>query len=280
MKNEEFLETFGTSDHQGRAATALQVPLMEIERFSINDGPGIRTVVFLKGCPLHCPWCANPESQSPKPQQMRKNGELVWVGHPINIDEVMAVLERDADYYANSGGGITFSGGECMMHGKRLLQMLQACKQRGWHTAIETSGMAPTKTFEAVLPYVDLFLFDLKHTDAQKLKQFTGADLALILKNLRTISSYSHQPSAIVLRIPCIPEFNVTPDFFASAFALAKELGIRHIDLLPYHTLGIDKYRQLGREYSYPVTQPLDKKGLVPYQQQGQALGLDIHIVI
>ena len=253
--------------------------LLEIERFATHDGPGIRTMVFLKGCPLHCPWCANPESQSPEPEQMRKNGEQVWVGSPVNIPEVMAVLERDADYYVNSGGGITFSGGECMMHGKVLLQLLQACKQHGWHTAIETSGMAPTKTFEAVLPYVDLFLFDLKHTDAQKLKQFTGADLALILKNLRTISSYSHQPSAIVLRIPCIPEFNVTPDFFTSAFALAKKLGIHHIDLLPYHTLGIEKYNQLGRDYPYPVTKPLDKIALLPFQQQGQALGLDIHIV-
>ena len=256
--------------------------LLEIERFATHDGPGIRTVVFLKSCPLHCPWCANPESQSPKPQQMRKNGELVWVGSPVDIDEVMEVLERDADYYANSGGGITFSGGECMMHGKVLLQLLQACKQHGWHTAIETSGMAPTKTFEAVLPYVDLFLFDLKHTDAQKLKEVTGADLALILKNLRTIlhSSLFTFNSSLTLRMPIIPEFNVTPDFFTSAFALAKELGIYHIDLLPYHTLGMEKYRQLGRNYPYPITQPLDKNHLMPYKQQGQALGLDINIVI
>ena len=256
--------------------------LLEIERFATHDGPGIRTVVFLKACPLHCPWCANPESQSPEPEQMRKNGEQVWIGRPVNIDEVMAVLERDADYYANSGGGITFSGGECMMNGKVLLQMLKACKQRDWHTAIETSGMAPTKTFEAVLPYVDLFLFDLKHTDAQKLKAVTGADLNLILKNLRTISNYQLSivnSQLTILRIPCIPEFNITPDFFTSAFALAKEFGIRHIDLLPYHTLGIEKYRQLDRKYPYPVTQPLDKKALLPYQQQGKALGLDIHIV-
>ena len=260
--------------------------ILEIERFATHAGPGIRTVVFLKGCPLHCPWCANPESQSPDPQrlrvgerssgmQMRKNGELVWIGRPVNIDEVMAVLERDADYYANSGGGITFSGGECMMHGKVLLQLLQACKQRSWHTAIETSGMAPTKTFESVLPYVDLFLFDLKHTDALKLKEVTGADYELILKNLQTISNVQ----LVTLRIPCIPEFNVTPDFFTSAFALAKKLGIHHIDLLPYHTLGIEKYNQLGRDYPYPVTKPLDKIALLPFQQQGQALGLDIHIV-
>ena len=249
--------------------------LLEIERFATHDGPGIRTVVFLKGCPLHCPWCANPESQSPEPEQMRKGGELVWVGRPVNIDEVMAVLERDAYYYANSGGGVTFSGGECMMHDKVLLLLLQACKQRGWHTAIETSGMAPTKTFEAVLPYINLFLFDLKHTDAQKLKAVTGADLNLILKNLQTISKVQ----LITLRIPCIPEFNVTPDFFTSAFALAKELGIHHIDLLPYHTLGMEKYHQLGREYPYPVTKPLDKIALLPFQQQGQTLGLDIHIV-
>ena len=248
--------------------------LFEIERFATHDGPGIRTVVFLKGCPLHCPWCANPESQSPEPQQMRKGGELVWVGHPVDIDEIMSVLERDADYYANSGGGITFSGGECMMHDKVLLLLLQACKQRGWHTAIETSGMAPTKTFEAVLPYIDLFLFDLKHTDAQKLKEVTGADLALILKNLSIV-----RKTEVVLRMPIIPEFNFNDEHFTSAFELAKEFCIRHIDLLPYHTLGIEKYHQLDREYPYPVTQPLDKKDLVPYQQQGQALGLDIHIV-
>ena len=257
--------------------------LLEIERFATHDGPGIRTVVFLKACPLHCPWCANPESQSPEPEQMRKNGEQVWIGRPVNIDEVMAILERDADYYANSGGGITFSGGECMMHGKVLLQLLQACKQRGWHTAIETSGMAPTKTFEAVLPYVDLFLFDLKHTDAQKLKAVTGADLNLILKNLRTISNYQLSivnSQLTILRIPCIPEFNITPDFFTSAFALAKELGIHHIELLPYHTLGMEKYHQLSREYLYPVTQSLDKNHLMPYKQQGQALGLDVNIVI
>ena len=252
------------------------VNILEIERFSINDGPGIRTVVFLKGCPLHCPWCANPESQSPDPQQMRRNGELVWIGRPVDIDEVMAVLERDADYYANSGGGITFSGGECMMHGKVLLQLLQACKQRGWHTAIETSGMAPTKTFQDVLPYVDLFLFDLKHTNAQKLKEATGADLVLILKNLQTISTCQ----LITLRMPIIPEFNFNDVHFTSAFALAKKLGIHHIDLLPYHTLGIEKYHQLGRDYPYPVTQPLDKKALLPYHQQGNALGLDIHIEI
>ena len=249
--------------------------ILEIERFATHDGPGIRTVVFLKGCPLHCPWCANPESQSPEPEQMRKGGELVWVGRPVNIDEVMAVLERDADYYANSGGGITFSGGECMMHGKVLLQLLQACKQRSWHTAIETSGMAPTKTFESVLPYVDLFLFDLKHTDAQKLKAVTDADLDLILKNLSTA-----RKTEVVLRMPIIPEFNFNDEHFTSAFALANELGIHHIDLLPYHTLGIEKYRQLGRDYPYPITQPLDQKALLPYQQQGLALGLDVNIVV
>lgn len=249
--------------------------LLEIERFATHDGPGIRTVVFLKGCPLHCPWCANPESQSPEPERMRRNGELVWVGLPVDVDEVISILERDADYYANSGGGVTFSGGECMMHGEVLLLMLQACKQRGWHTAIETSGMAPTKTFETVLPYVDLFLFDLKHTDEGKLKHVTGADLLLILKNLRIVRN-----NDVILRIPCIPDFNLTADFFHSAFHLAKELGIHHIDLLPYHTLGMEKYRQLGRDYPYPPTLPLDKNDLVPYQQQGLAFGLDIHIVV
>lgn len=270
---------------------------MEIERFAIHDGPGIRSVVFLKGCPLHCPWCANPESQSPEPQQMRtrrddqRDSSLVatkepslTVGQPVSIDEVMAVLERDADYYQQSGGGVTFSGGECMMHADALLEFLKACKSRGWHTAIETSGMAPMVNFEKILPFTDLFLFDLKHTDAQKLKEVTGADLNHILCNLRTILHSSQSPlstfhSPLILRMPCIPEFNLEDSHFEKAFAIAKEYGISRIDLLPYHVLGMEKYHQLGREYPYPVTKGLSPDALKPYEQKGQSLGLDVRIV-
>lgn len=270
---------------------------MEIERFAIHDGPGIRSVVFLKGCPLHCPWCANPESQSPEPERLRarRDGSLVatkepslTVGQPVSIDAVMAVLERDADYYEQSGGGITFSGGECMMHADALLELLNACKTRGWHTAIETSGMAPKSSFEKAIPYTDLFLFDLKHTDAQKLKEVTGADLDLILRNLLICTTGSgtlckrelHSvPDPVVFRMPCIPKFNLEDSHFEKAFAIAKEYGISRIDLLPYHVLGMEKYHQLGREYTYPVTKGLSPDALKPYEQKGQSLGLDVRIV-
>lgn len=251
------------------------VPLMEIERFAIHDGPGIRSVVFLKGCPLHCPWCANPESQRFEPERIVQDGERKWVGRPVSVESVIRVLERDADYYEQSGGGITFSGGEVMAHADVLLCLLEQCKQRGWHTAIETSGHARTADFQSILPYVDLFLFDIKHTDAVTLKEATGADLSLILKNLQTID-----PRRVILRLPCIPLYNIEDTHFEQVFSLAKQQGISRIDLLPYHTLGVEKYRQLGRAYPYPVTDSLDPNLLKPFEHQGRAVGLDVRICI
>lgn len=257
----------------------IKVPLIEIERFAVHDGPGIRSVVFLKGCPLHCPWCANPESQRREPEEIRKDGKLVWVGKPVDIEEVMAVLERDADYYQESGGGVTFSGGECMMHTDVLLSLLQHCKERGWHTAIETSGMAPTASFEKIFPFADLFLFDLKHTDPIRLKEVTGADLDLIKKNLSLIVSSLSHPSSLILRLPCIPAFNMEKSFIEEVFAIALEYGINRVDLLPYHVLGVEKYHQLGREYPYPVSKGVNPGTLIPYEQYGRTMGLDVQIV-
>ncbi|MGN0048344.1 MAG: glycyl-radical enzyme activating protein [Bacteroides sp.] len=252
----------------------IEVPLLEIERFAVNDGPGIRSVVFLKGCPLRCPWCANPESQRYGPETICRNGEKIWIGRPVEAEEVMKILERDAAYYVSSGGGITFSGGEALSHPQVLCHLLRCCRERGWHTAVETSGAVPLSCWQSLLPWVNLFLFDLKHTDAQRLYQVTGAEFDRIFAALQTIVDTG---IPVILRMPCIPGFNLSDDHFAAAFRLALRLGIPRIDLLPYHTLGVAKYAQLERNYTYPLT-PLSPQELQGYKELGEAMGLQINI--
>lgn len=255
----------------------IDVPLIEIERFAIHDGPGIRSVVFLKGCPLHCLWCANPESQSFFPEQICRDGRKVWVGRAVSSDEVMAVLERDADYYAYSGGGVTLSGGEALAHPVIASHLLNCCKDRGWHTAVETSGAVSEVSLRHVMPFADLFLYDIKHTDAEALRQATGANLQLIIRNLECVVA-NHKD--VILRLPCIPGFNITDTHFRQVYNLALRLNISHIDLLPYHVLGIEKYHQLGRTYPYHEFKGLEPALLEPYKSMGIEMGLDVRIGI
>ena len=251
----------------------IDIPLIEIERFAIHDGPGIRSVVFLKGCPLHCPWCANPESQNFAPEQICRNNVMQWVGQPVSDDYVMATLERDADYYIQSGGGVTLSGGEALAHKAASLHLLSRCKEHGWHTAVETCGAVAEDTVMSVMPYTDLFLFDIKHTDAGQLHAATGASLDLVMRNLRHIARSGTQ---VILRLPCIPGYNITQEHFHKVYVMAAELGISRIDLLPYHVLGMEKYRQLGRTCPYPVTQGISPDMLLPYKLMGTDMGLDV----
>lgn len=291
--------------------------IIEIERFALRDGPGIRTVVFLRGCPLHCPWCANPESQGRKPLLMyypKKcrhcgrcaascpekvirfvEGQVVFlrrdcsdcevcidvclndavkrVGVRMTVDEIMDTILRDKDYYSDSGGGVTFSGGEAMASPDTLLPLLKSCADDNLHTAVETCGNVPTEHFQGIIPYVNMFLFDIKHLDARRLKERTGGDLGLILRNLRLIAESGD--CEIRLRVPCIPDFNLDRDFFRDVFGLAKSLGIKQIDLLPYHTLGKDKYTQLGLGYHCP-DKALTKNDLLGFKQAGESEGLTV----
>lgn len=295
------------------------VRLLEIERFAIHDGPGIRTVVFLQGCPLRCPWCANPESQAvgnhllhyekkcvrcgscvkacPHGYISFKEGRLTFerrdcvdcnlcmeacpqsaikmAGVDIGVDEIMKTVLRDKDYYLRSGGGVTFSGGEALMQIDGMLSLLKQCKENGIHTAVETCGQVPCSHIEKVLPWVDLFLFDIKHTDAKKLELTVKGNLDLMLKNLYRIAQAN--PQKVVIRVPCIPDFNLSFDFFDSVFGLAKLLHISRVDLLPYHTLGKDKYLCMGLPYPY-LDKALDGKELVEYRNRGRDMGLNVCI--
>ncbi len=250
--------------------------IFDIQRNSYVDGPGIRTTVFFKGCNLRCAWCHNPESQSALPQMMFYKNKCTGCGKckekcPNNlescelcgkctlycphdareicgkeytVDEVMREILKDKAFYENSGGGVTFSGGECMLQIDFLEEMLKRCKQNGIHTAVDTAGHVSYERFEQILPYTDLFLYDVKCFNSEKHKQYTGVGNELILDNLTNLLGTS---KAVWVRIPIIPTVNDTVEEMQRINAfLGTHKKPEKIELLPYHTMGEHKYSALG----------------------------------
>ncbi len=263
-----------------------------IKKFSIHDGPGIRTTVFFKGCPLSCLWCHNPESQSPQPEihyfenrciqcgdcaEVCPNNAIsfidgirVWdsdlcqfcgacaeicpteaiqlVGRDTDIDEIMAEIEKDIIYYDQSGGGVTFSGGEPLQQIDFLVALLKKCKEHKIHTAVDTSGFAAWARIEKILPYTNLFLYDLKLMDDEKHRQFTGVSNQVILENLSRLNNTQAQ---VHVRVPIIPSINDDDENLrATATFLSTLKNIQQIDLLPYHNIASDKYQRMAQEYT------------------------------
>ena len=265
--------------------------VFDIQRFSLHDGPGIRTTVFLKGCPLNCLWCHNPESKSGRCELMLHAsrcmgcggcvsvcsrgvhsfsedgahmvdreaclycgkcaevcvGALEICGREMTVDEMMDEVLKDKEFYENSGGGLTVSGGEPLANAEFSLALLTEAKRRGMNTAIETSGFAKWETLKPFAECVDLFLWDAKETDAERHKLYTGVDNRLILENLRKLNG---KGARIVLRCPVIPGCNDREEHFKAIGALAEELsGVERVDVEPYHPLGMSKAESLGRKY-------------------------------
>lgn len=255
--------------------------IFDIERNSYVDGPGIRTTVFFKGCNLRCAWCHNPESQSPKPQMMFYKNKCTGCGkckekcpHSLEecelcgkctlycphdareicgkeytADEVLREILKDKAFYDNSGGGVTFSGGECMLQIDFLEEILKACKENGIHTAVDTAGHVPFERFERIIPYTNLFLYDVKCYDSDMHKQYTGVGNDLILENLRRLLAAG---KSIWVRIPVIASVNDSAkemqrikDFLCSCGMPEK------IELLPYHAMGEHKYTAIGTKAPY-----------------------------
>jgi len=233
--------------------------IFNIQRFSIHDGPGIRTVIFLKGCPLRCRWCCNPESQEWKHETIVTGGVTKEVGRDVTVEEVMEEILRDRVYYNRSGGGgVTLSGGECLWQPDFSEALLKASKEYGISTAIETTGYAEMDVIRRLLPYVDTVLMDIKHTDPEKHKEFTTRDNGLILENAKHIA---REAKCLIVRTPVIPTFNDTEDEIRSIANFAKSLdGVREMHLLPYHRIGSDKYAGLGRQYTMAHISPPKKE--------------------
>ena len=233
--------------------------IFNIQRFSIHDGPGIRTIIFLKGCPLRCRWCCNPESQEWKHETIVMAGVTKEVGRDVTVGEVMEEILRDRVYYNRSGGGgVTLSGGECLWQPDFSEALLKASKEYGISTAIETTGYAEMDVIRRLLPYVDTVLMDIKHTDPEKHKEFTTRDNGLILENAKHIA---REAKCLIVRTPVIPTFNDTEAEIRSIANFAKSLdGVREMHLLPYHRIGSDKYAGLGRQYTMAHITPPKKE--------------------
>ncbi len=260
----------------------LKGSIFNIQRYSIHDGPGIRTTVFLKGCPLSCIWCHNPESQAFYPELMLyskrcigcgkclevcKHGGLSdrdkctfcgscaevcyakareMAGKLVSVQEVMAQIEKDSIFYDESGGGITFSGGEPLSQPEFLLGLLSQCKKREYHTAVDTSGYGATETIKAISGMTDLFLYDLKHMDDEKHVKYTGVSNRIILENLKIISQLGKR---IFIRIPLIPGINDDEGNLSSTAGVIRSTpGIEQVNILPYHNIAADKYNRLWKQ--------------------------------
>ena len=222
--------------------------IFDIQRYSVHDGPGIRTIVFLKGCVLRCRWCCNPESQEYRIQTMKVMGEEKVIGRDTTVAEMIAEVEKDRPYYYRSGGGMTLSGGECLCQPEFSRDLLRAAKERGINTAIESMACADYEKIRQLLPYLDLYLMDIKHTNPEKHKEFTGRSNELMMENARRVALSGQ--TRLIIRVPVIPSFNDTVEEIRGIAEFADTLpGVEELHLLPYHRLGQDKYEGLGKKY-------------------------------
>lgn len=214
--------------------------IFDIKKYAIHDGPGIRTTVFFKGCPMQCWWCHNPESREINPQR----SEDSIIGKRISVADVLEEVKKDSVFYDESDGGITISGGEPLMQPDFLLILLQACKQADIHTAIDTCGYADKNVVEKILHYTDLFLYDLKLIDEYNHQKYTGVPNQKIYENLKLILNAGKE---VHIRIPVIPGITDEMKNIDGMIAFLKSLsGIGKINLLPYHKIGAHKYERLG----------------------------------
>ncbi len=294
--------------------------IFNIQRFSIHDGPGIRTTVFFKGCPLNCRWCSNPESQSrhrellynprncrrchscvaacpEKAISVREDGyiqidrnactrceactkvclprALYMEGRLVTAGELVEEAIKDRPFYEKSGGGVTVSGGEPLFQAEFLLEFLQALKDEGIHTTVETTGFASREAFESVLPFIDLLYYDLKHPDSVKHRDKTGVGNERILENLAFAIASGKE---MVVRIPVIPGFNNTPEAIAGYVELFQKLGIRQAHLLPFHQYGAGKYDLMGIPYEYRDTPNMEKEELADMKTSLEATGCQVQL--
>ena len=293
--------------------------IFNIQRYSIHDGDGIRTIVFFKGCPLRCKWCSNPESQSYGPSLMYdqrkcknfgdcieidkpaitiKNGSLsidrsmisdinllkdvcaskslTVVGDDLSSQDLLKEIEKDLPFYKQSGGGVTFSGGEPLSQNGSISVFLDELKKNKINVSVETTLHVTWSQIERCLGKVDTFLVDLKHTEQLKFREYTDGDLNLVMTNLEKLDK---QDQNIIIRIPVIPGFNHSKEEMIGIINLAASLrSVNEVHFIPYHTLGSEKYRMLGMEYPFKNHKGVADAEVKPYLELANLKGLDAKI--
>ena len=292
--------------------------ILHIMRFSVHDGPGIRTAVFFKGCPLACWWCHNPESQNLEPEvlysadrcrlcgdcaaacphgaiertaaRMTVTGDCRLcatcvdacgaearsvAGRTMTVTEIVTEIERDVVFFDESGGGVTFTGGEPLGQPELLEALLHACRERRIHTTIETCGAATRETVLRLGGLADLILYDLKILDPSRHRQYTGASNRHILENLEALVTAGRP---VTVRLPVVPGINDGPADVRAACDYLAKLNLTRVDLLPYHRAGAEKYRRLGREYRLVQTAPPTDAAMAAMAAEMEAVGIPVRI--
>lgn len=241
--------------HQNYEGMHLNGNVLRIEKDSIFDGDGLRTVVFMKGCPLRCRWCSTPESYHKK-IQTTMDGNITY-GQKMTVEDVMAEVRKDSLFYFHSGGGMTVSGGELLMQSEFAYHLLNRASWEGIDTCIETSFFGEWNKIEPILDCTNTAFVDLKLMDAEKHKIYTGVDNRIILDNLRRAAS-NKRGGKLIVRRPLIPGVNDSKEELELLGQfLGKLPGVSYLQLLPYHRLGTDTYRKLGYNYRlHDVTTP------------------------
>ena len=234
----------------------IQLNISDIQHFSTGDGPGIRTTIFLKGCNLRCPWCHNPETISRDPVTLTyaKANKAVTYGRPMTVDQVVTEVIEDADFYRQSGGGVTLSGGEPLLQHEGVATLAKALREQGISVVLDTAGCVPWSYFEAVIPFVDTVFFDWKTSDPTFMKERIGGDLSLIQSNLTNLLKAGVD---VHVRIPLIPSVNTGEAQVKATITDLCEVGVKTVALLPFHRLAVGKYQAMGLDYPYRDTPPL-----------------------
>lgn len=244
--------------------------IFNIQRYSLHDGGGIRTIVFFKGCPFTCPWCCNPESLSMKPQLFHKEilcmncskkvnglcdtkvedcptGAKEIIGNMQSVEQVYDIVKRDYAFYESSGGGITLSGGEFLLQSEFAVALLKKCKANNIHTAVETTMALPVEYLEQLINYIDLFLIDFKIMDTAQSKKILNLDVDVMLKNVQYILDHGGK---IIPRIPLILNYTATKENLSLIIDILKEMHLKEVHLLPFHQLGEGKYKSIQKQYT------------------------------
>ncbi len=261
----------------------MKATIFDIQRNSFVDGPGIRTTVFFKGCNLKCKWCHNPESQKLQKEIMFYKNKCTGCGRckdltvedsnficfndakeicgkEYTVDEILKEVLKDKSFYENSGGGVTFSGGECMLQIDFLKGILKRCKENGIHTAVDTAGCVSWVDFEKIMPYTDLFLYDIKCFSEHLHIEGTGVSNKMILENLKKLSE--NFDGDIIIRIPLMTGFNDDLEEMKQIANFLKDIRTKAVELLPYHKMGEHKYDALNlsiKTYGVPAREQIDK---------------------
>lgn len=259
--------------------------VFNIQRYAVHDGPGIRVVVFLKGCPMRCWWCHNPESQQLECERITQTVKLddhtqieeeETIGEVMSVPHVMRAIEKELIFFDESGGGVTFSGGEPFMQPQFLDALLTRCQEQEIHTAVDTTGYVPTHIFEPISENVDLFLYDLKLIDDTLHRQYTGVSNDLPLKNLHSLST---RGQGIWIRFPVIPGITDTPRNVQDVQRVISTLkGVQQVNLLPFHTIADGKYRKFGLENKMKDIRPPSDEQMAALKEQFEQQGFPVKI--